>query len=142
MLKTFIEMVKVNGKSKLKHFLTDIGLRNAFASLIFCVGLFFSIFVPLMAPLALVIFGLAYVFDKYNLLYVYPLDFDSQAANRKTLVIVSLFGIFAFQMALIYTVSTLLTRRIVIYLMVFFVVQVVLLIVAFEFIRKPWDGLV
>jgi len=62
--------------------------------------------------------------------------------NRKTLVIVSLFGIFAFQMALIYTVSTLLTRRIVIYLMVFFVVQVVLLIVAFEFIRKPWDGLV
>ena len=42
-----------------------------------CMGLFFSIFVTLMTPLVLCIFGLAYIFDKYNLLYVYPLDFDS-----------------------------------------------------------------
>jgi hypothetical protein len=105
-LKTFLEMIKVNGKSKFKHFLSDLGLRNTFAVSIFCTCLFFSIFVPLIMPIAFVLFWVSYSCDKFNLLYVYPLDFDSQVINRKTLVVYSILGVLLFQVGLIFTIST------------------------------------
>ena len=65
---------------------------------------------------------------------------ETQTLNRQTLVVYSLIGIFLFQFSFIYTVSTLLTRRVVIVLGVFFVIEVILLVIALEFFRKPWKG--
>lgn len=42
------------------------------------------------------IFVLLYFLDKYNLSFVYPIEFDSQITNRETLVKYSLFGIIVF----------------------------------------------
>jgi hypothetical protein len=56
------------------------------------------------------------------------------------LIVYSLVGIFLFQFSFIYTVSTLLTRRVTIILGVVFVIEIILLIVALELFRKPWKG--
>jgi hypothetical protein len=133
-------MLKVNGKSKLKHFLYDLGYRNALAVTLFCVCLFFALSVPLIMPFACILFWIAYLFDKYNLIFISELSMDSLELNRQTLIIYSVVGILLFQFGFIYTISTLLTRRVIIYLGVFFCVELILVIITFEFFRKPWKG--
>ena len=81
-LKVFFDMLNVNGKYKFTHFLFDMGLRNAFVTTIFCLGLVFSLVDPMICGVVLAIFILAYSFDKFNLIFVYPLGFDSQITNR------------------------------------------------------------
>ena len=39
--------------------------------------------------------------DKYNLMYIYPLDFESQVLSRKTLVKNSFYAIVLFQLGMI-----------------------------------------
>lgn len=106
----------------------------------FCVCLFFAIFVPLMMPLACILFWISYAYDKYNLIYLAEFQCETQTLNRQTLIIYTLIGIFLFQFSFIYTVSTLLTRRVTIILGVFFVIEIILLIIALEVFRKPWKG--
>jgi len=76
-LKVFLDMLKVNGKNKFSHFVYDMGLRNALAVTLFGLGLVFSLVVPLVCFVMSFIFFLGYLIDKFNLIFVYPLDFDS-----------------------------------------------------------------
>jgi len=86
MIKALLSTMKVPGKNKFKHFLHDLGLRNAIALTIFTLSLVASVLIPLIVLPVALLFWIAYALDKYNLLFVYPLDFESNMVNRKTLV--------------------------------------------------------
>lgn len=45
----------------------------------------------------LVLFIIAYYLDKYNLIFVYPIEFDSQVTNREALAKFSILGVIYFQ---------------------------------------------
>lgn len=74
------------------------------------------------------------------MIYVYPIDFESKINNRKAFVIYSIFGIVLFQFGMFLVVSSVLSRRVSIYLFAFLVIEVMVLFTTFEFIRKPWEG--
>jgi len=50
----------------------------------------------MIAPIIMLIFLFLHFIDKYNLSFVYPIEFDSQITNRETLVKYSLVGVVAF----------------------------------------------
>jgi hypothetical protein len=91
----------VNGKYKFSHFVHDLGLRCCTVVVLFGLGLTFSLLIPLLAPIMLLIFVVAYYLDKYNLIFVYPIEFDSQINNRETLVRYSLLGVIIFQLLML-----------------------------------------
>ena len=85
-MKIFNNMLLHNAKTKFSHFLHDIGLRSALAVTLFSVGLVFSLAVPCLCFFLTLIFVITYFIDKFNLIVVYPVDFDSQITNRKCLI--------------------------------------------------------
>jgi hypothetical protein len=95
-VKAVICQLKVNGKYKFSHFLHDLGLRCCFVVVLWCLGITYSLLIPIITPIMTLIFVLMYFLDKYNLSFVYPIEFDSQITNRETLVKYSLFGIIVF----------------------------------------------
>lgn len=74
------------------------------------------------------------------MIYVYPLDFDSKPTTRRALIIFSVVGIILFQMVMFLIASTVLSKRVAIYLFAFLVIQIMVIVTAFEFMRKPWEG--
>jgi hypothetical protein len=74
------------------------------------------------------------------MIYVYPIDFESKLQTRRALVVYSIAGIVLFQGAMFGLASTVLSSRVSIYLFAFLVIQVMVLVTVFEFIRKPWEG--
>lgn len=78
--------------------------------------------------------------DKYNLIYVYPINFDSKITNRRAFIVYSIVAIVLFEFGTFILASTVLSRRVSIYLFAFLVIQVMVLFTTFEFIRKPWEG--
>jgi len=121
-LKAFMSMLKVNGKNKFKHFLFEINLKNALAISVYSLCLTFSVAVPIITPFAALLFWLAYAFDKYNLLHVYPLDFESNVTTRKTTVCYSLGAVIFFQVAMLALISTMISQRILSYFFVFILI--------------------
>lgn len=55
----------------------DHGYNLAFVALIWTMGVLFSTIAPLIPIIAFVFFGIKYLVDKYNFMYVYPAEFDS-----------------------------------------------------------------
>jgi len=79
--------------------------------------------------------------DKYNIIYVYPLGFESKRPVRKNLIVFSIVAIVLFQLGMIMIGSTVIERRNSIYLLSFLLVEVMAILTVLEFFRKPWDGL-
>jgi len=73
-----------------------LGLRCCLAVVMWCCGIIYSLLVPMIAPIIMLIFLFLHFIDKYNLSFVYPIEFDSQITNRETLVKYSLVGVVAF----------------------------------------------
>ena len=76
-LKTFLSKFMITGRNKFKHYLYDLGLRNVLAATMFTLGLVCSVIIPLALPICAVAFFMTYAIDKYNLFFVYPIDFES-----------------------------------------------------------------
>ena len=96
-MRTFLSSLNVTGRYKFKHYLYDLGLRNVLAVTMFTLGLYCSVMIPLATPLCAIFFYLAYAIDKYNLFFVYPIDFESQMMNRKILIKSTLSAILMYQ---------------------------------------------
>lgn len=94
-------MLKLHGKNKLTHYLYDLGLRHSLAASFFAMGLTLSLAVPLICPLMGFVFVLTYFRDKYNLIFVYPLEFESQMPNRRALIRIPIIGVILFQVLMI-----------------------------------------
>lgn len=95
-IKAINDQLKVFGKFKFTHFVHDLGLRCCTVSVLFIYGLTFAVLMPLMAPAMLILFVFIYCLDKYNLIFLYPIEFDSYITNRETLVKCSIFGVICF----------------------------------------------
>lgn len=78
--------------------------------------------------------------DKYNLIYIYPIDFESKGLYRRSLIIYSILGILLFQLEMFLVSGSVLSKRVNIYLFAFLVIQSMIVFTVFEFIRKPWEG--
>lgn len=89
-------------------------------------------------PLFASLFWLAYGIDKYNLFYVYPIEFESQLMNRKTLVVCSFIAILLFQLTMAVVTSTMVQTKTLVYMLTFVFIQFFVFFITFEFIRKPW----
>jgi hypothetical protein len=105
-------------------------------------GLCCAVLIPLAMPVCAILFFIAYITDKFNLFFVYPIDFDSQIMNRKILIKVTLSAIILSQAITIAVISSILEKTTTIYLISFLVCQLLLAMIVFEFIRSPWKGAV
>jgi uncharacterized membrane protein YjdF len=74
------------------------------------------------------------------MIYVYPIEFESKAVNRKTLVVYTIVGILLFQFGMFTIAGSVLSKRVSIYLLVVLIIQTMIIFTLFEFIRKPWEG--
>lgn len=115
-LKTFLSSFMVTGRNKFKHYLYDLGLRNVLAVTMFTMGLGCSVLIPLAMPICAILFAVSYAFDKYNLFFVYPIDFESQIMNRKILIKCTLSAILLFQVITIVVLQSILDHTATIYL--------------------------
>lgn len=104
-IKAINDQLKVNGKYKFSHFLHDLSLRCITVVLLFAYGLVLSLVMPLLSPVMLALFVMVYLLDKYNLIFVYPIEFDSQIINRETLVKYSILAVVGFQMLMLALVA-------------------------------------
>lgn len=76
-------------------------------------------------------------------MYIYPLEFESQYLNRQALVKNSFFSVILFQSGIIglgMLDGKVLTLTSKIYLFAFVVMEIVFIVIVFEFMRKPWEG--
>jgi hypothetical protein len=80
------------------------------------------------------------LFEKYNLIYVYPAEFDTKVIHRKTLIIYCLVAILLFQCVMYSIVGLLLSERVSVYLFAVIVIQIMVILTMLEFVRNPWDG--
>ena len=101
LVKGFEKIVRNNGKTKFEHWFNDLSFKSSIAVAIFTFGLFFCLIYPHLTLLVLVLLSVQFYIDKYNLMYIYPLDFESQVLSRKTLVKNSFYAIIIFQLGMI-----------------------------------------
>lgn len=139
-IKAVLCQMKVNGKYKFSHFQHDLGLRCCFAVVLWCFGIIYSLLVPIIAPIMMLIFLILHFLDKYNLSFVYPIEFDSQITNRETLVKYSLFGIVCFQAVMLIHLRLCIPISLSSLIFTLLLIQAFGLIFLFRFIRKPWQG--
>jgi hypothetical protein len=134
-------MLSANGKTKFSHWFYDIAFRNCVAVTVFNLGIVLSVVCPLMMPLVSAMLYLMYYGEKFNILYVYPLDFESKDQSRRILIVYSLVGVILFQFLMYTLVSFIETEQnMSIYLFAFLTIQVMILISGMEVTRKPWEG--
>ena len=60
----------------------DMGYNIAFTQIIYCTVLIFSQVAPLITPFGCLFFVVKYFIDKYNILYVYPADYNYSSSGR------------------------------------------------------------
>lgn len=139
----FEKVIKDNHKTCFDQWFHDLSFKSSVSVVVFAFGLFFSLSVPLMTPLIIMLLLLQFYIDKYNLLYIYPLEFESQTISRKSLVKNSFFAIILFQLGMValgFTRLDPVSNKISFYWIGFIVIQVVVIVITFEFMRKPWEG--
>jgi hypothetical protein len=143
LVKGYEKIVRNNGKTKFDHWFYDLSFKSSVAVAISTFGLIFCLIYPHIGFLVLFLLVVQFYIDKYNLMYIYPLDFESQVLSRKTLVKNSFYAVILFQLVMI-GIGTLrdglLTTKTQIYLFSFVFIQFIILVIIFEFMRRPWEG--
>ena len=80
----------------------NIGYSVPYNSSIFTLVLLFSTIVPLVLPLGSIFFYIKYLFDKYNLIYVWPEQFESAGKiSRNKPITYSIIAIVLYQIAMV-----------------------------------------
>jgi hypothetical protein len=75
----------------------DFGYNIAFTQIMYCIVLIFAIVAPLITIFGSLFFTIKYFIDKYNLLYVYPIEFQGQGRLQQNIVMMKYWGIFLSQ---------------------------------------------
>lgn len=75
----------------------DYGFNYSFSITVFVLTLCFSTTIPLIAPFGCLFFYIKYFVDKYNLLFVYPVEFESHGNIGFIVLKFVLLGIFFYQ---------------------------------------------
>jgi len=90
------KVIMDNYRTTFKQWFYDLSFKSAVSVIVFTFGLFFSLMIPLVTPFVMVLIMGQYFIDKYNMLYIYPLEFESQTISRKALIKNSYFAIILF----------------------------------------------
>ena len=75
----------------------DYGYNYSFSITVFMLTLCFSTHIPLITPFGALFFYIKYYIDKYNLLFLYPAEFESHGNVTEMIIKFELIGIFFFQ---------------------------------------------
>ena len=75
----------------------DYGYNYSFSITVFMLILCFSTHIPLITPFGALFFYIKYYIDKYNLLFLYPAEFESHGNVTEMIIKFELIGIFFFQ---------------------------------------------
>lgn len=137
------KVIKDNHKTSFEIWFYDLSFKTSISVGVFTFGIFFSLMIPMISPFVIFLIIIQLYIDKYNLLYIYPLEFESQTISRKALVKNSFYAIILFQLGMIILGFTRLddvSNKIGFYWLGFIVIQFVIIIIYFEFMRKPWEG--
>ena len=86
LIKGYEKVARDNGKTKFAHWFYDLSFKSSVVVSLFSFGLFFCLIYPQISIVVTILLCMQLYLDKYNLMYVYPLDFESQVLARKTLV--------------------------------------------------------
>lgn len=99
-----------------------------------------SVGMPIILPFGAIFFTIKYFIEKYNLIYVYPAEFDTKVVNRKTLIVSIIVALLMFQTLMFIIVGFLLSERVSVYLFAIIIIQIMVIVTSLEFVRAPWDG--
>jgi len=75
----------------------DYGYNYSFSITVFILIICFSTTIPLITPFGALFFFIKYYIDKYNLLFLYPAEFESHGNVTEMIIKFELIGIFFFQ---------------------------------------------
>ena len=75
----------------------DYGYNYSFSITVFILIICFSTTIPLITPFGALFFYIKYYIDKYNLLFLYPAEFESHGNVTEMIIKFELIGIFFFQ---------------------------------------------
>ena len=75
----------------------DYGYNYSFSITVFMLILCFSTHIPLITPFGALFFYIKYYIDKYNLLFLFPAEFESHGNVTEMIIKFELIGIFFFQ---------------------------------------------
>lgn len=78
----------------------DFGFNYSFALVVFLLTLIFSTTIPLIVPFGCLFFYIKYHFDKYNLIFYYPVEFEGSNTIGEMVIKFMMFGILFFQMCI------------------------------------------
>ena len=67
----------MNGKQKFEHWYIDLSFKTTVIVGFFTIGLFFCVLYPHITLLVLLLLCVEFYIDKYNLMFIYPLEFES-----------------------------------------------------------------
>ena len=97
----FEKAIKNNRKTTFEQWFHDLSYKTSVILSLFTVGLLFCIIAPHITFLILIFFCFQLYIDKYNLMYIYPLEFESQLLSRQALVKNSFYAVILFQAVMI-----------------------------------------
>ena len=98
----FEKQIKHNHKSTFDQWFYDLSYKTSVAVALFTFGLCTSIILPFAPIMIASLISIQFYIDKYNLMYIYPLEFESQLISRKSLVKNSFFAIILFQVIMVF----------------------------------------
>jgi hypothetical protein len=89
----------------------DIGSNIAFNQIIFLVILLFSQVAPLITPFGMLFFTFKYHIDKYNIMYVYPVEYVGEGRLQKRMLFYFYTGIVFSQTIMFYILNNVFNQR-------------------------------
>ena len=70
----------------------DMGYNIAFTQIIYCVVIMYAAVAPIITLFGGMYFTIKYFIDKYNVLYVFPNEYDGQGRLHKKIIGLQYFG--------------------------------------------------
>ena len=78
----FEKTTKYQRKTSFESHFYDLSYKQSIIIVLFAFGIFFCLISSQITFVILCFFCLQFYIDKYNLMYIYPLEFESQYLNR------------------------------------------------------------
>lgn len=96
LVKSFEKIIRNNGKTEFENWFYDLSFKSSIAVCFFYFGIFFSTMLPVLIPFIIFLLTAQFYIDKYNLMYIYPLEFESHTLSRRNMALSSFYAVILF----------------------------------------------
>ena len=117
----------------------DLGYHIAFTQIIYCTVLIFSSVAPLITPFGCCFFTIKYFIDKYNILHLYPPEFQGVGRLSNYIIGLKYFAI-GFSQIIMFGILIVIFSKEYIRACIFIVILQVLALVLSKLIELPPNG--